>query len=227
MCTHMCIYMCAYVYTQEHVCAYIQTCMRKARMYTCIYMNAHTNERMHSQIRHAYKQTHALTRCARTHACTRPHKHTTFYQICTPLLNQHYTTFTTTPHSDIQPHWSVLCFCHRAGVDWRILAERFGIAGETISRWEEMKHSLPMGKVLTAWAENPGATVRLLHRHLMSPQMRCTLLAKRISDYYEVDWRRWRRPLFGLISEYFWKSILTISSAIWSRPEAVSIDVPC
>ena len=64
---------------------------------------------------------------------------------------------------------------------------RVGIDADTIGNWEDMKLSLPMGKVLTMWAESPGATVRLLHRHLMSPQMRHTLLAKRISDYYMVD----------------------------------------
>lgn len=67
------------------------------------------------------------------------------------------------------------------------MASRFGIDADVIAGWEDLKLSLPMGKVLTTWAEGPGATVRLLHRHLMSPQMRYTFLAKRISDYYDVD----------------------------------------
>lgn len=73
------------------------------------------------------------------------------------------------------------------GADWRLMGERLGIPQETINQWKRWKLDQPMHYVLQAWSASPGATVRLLHRHLVSPQMRCTLLAKRISDFYHVD----------------------------------------
>ncbi|KAL8572553.1 hypothetical protein ACOMHN_040457 [Nucella lapillus] len=73
------------------------------------------------------------------------------------------------------------------GADWRMMAERVGIPDSLISTWQQMKIPQPMKNVLGVWAASPGATVRMLHRHLVSPQMRCVLLAKRISDHYEVD----------------------------------------
>ncbi|XP_076443020.1 uncharacterized protein LOC143281659 [Babylonia areolata] len=72
------------------------------------------------------------------------------------------------------------------GADWRLMAERVGVPGSLVSTWQQMKLSQPMKNVLGVWATSPGATVRMLHRHLVSPQMRCVMLAKRISDYYEV-----------------------------------------
>ena len=76
-------------------------------------------------------------------------------------------------------------FC--AGADWRMIGERIGIAAETLSQWKRWKLENPMFYVLQTWSQSPGATVRLLHRHLVSPQMRNTLLAKRLSDFYMVD----------------------------------------
>ncbi|XP_053399450.1 uncharacterized protein LOC128557027 [Mercenaria mercenaria] len=73
------------------------------------------------------------------------------------------------------------------GADWRLMGERLGIPQETINQWKRWKLEQPMHYVLQAWSASPGATVRLLHRHLVSPQMRSTLLAKRISDFYQVD----------------------------------------
>lgn len=68
-----------------------------------------------------------------------------------------------------------------------MLAERVGIPEELIKSWKQQHLSCPMGKVLTYWGQSDGATVRMLHRHLMSPQMRQALLAKRLSDFYDVD----------------------------------------
>ena len=74
-----------------------------------------------------------------------------------------------------------------AGADWRMFGERIGIPSETMYQWKRWKLDYPMFYVLQSWSQSPGATVRLLHRHLVSPQMRNTLLAKRLSDFYCVD----------------------------------------
>ncbi|XP_074655744.1 uncharacterized protein LOC141909215 isoform X3 [Tubulanus polymorphus] len=74
-----------------------------------------------------------------------------------------------------------------SGADWRMLAERVGIALETIKRWRKMRLDCPMAMVFSEWGESPAASVRILHRHLISPQMRCTIIAKRITDFYIVD----------------------------------------
>ena len=68
-----------------------------------------------------------------------------------------------------------------------MLAERVGIPADTAEYWRSLRLECPMGRVMAEWGESDSATVRMLHRHLVSPQMRCTLLAKRISDFYEVD----------------------------------------
>lgn len=73
------------------------------------------------------------------------------------------------------------------GADWRMFGERIGIPSETLSQWKRWKLDNTMFYVLQTWSQSPGASVRLLHRHLVSPQMRNTLLAKRISDFYLVD----------------------------------------
>ncbi len=73
------------------------------------------------------------------------------------------------------------------GADWRMFAERVGIDPGTIEYWRSLRLECSMGRVFAEWGESPSATVRLLHRHLMSPQIRNTLLGKRISDFYEVD----------------------------------------
>ncbi|XP_067681620.1 uncharacterized protein [Haliotis asinina] len=73
------------------------------------------------------------------------------------------------------------------GADWRMIAERVGVPAQLIAQWKTMKLPQPMKNVLYVWGESPGATVRMLHRHLVSPQMRSLVLAKRISDFYHVD----------------------------------------
>ncbi|KAK2146056.1 hypothetical protein LSH36_635g00021 [Paralvinella palmiformis] len=74
-----------------------------------------------------------------------------------------------------------------SGSDWRRFAERIGIDGATVSKWKSEKLKYPMENVLRTWAQSPEASVRMLHRHLISPQMRCTLVAKWVSDFYDVD----------------------------------------
>lgn len=73
------------------------------------------------------------------------------------------------------------------GADWRMFAERVGISKETVDQWKKWKLDLPMKYVLENWSHSPAATMRMLHRHLVSPQLKNTLLAKRISDFYKVD----------------------------------------
>jgi len=68
-----------------------------------------------------------------------------------------------------------------------MMGERMGIPQETINQWKRWKMDQPMLNVMQAWGQSSGATVRQLHRHLVSPQMKCILLAKRISDFYKVD----------------------------------------
>lgn len=74
-----------------------------------------------------------------------------------------------------------------SGADWRMFAERVGVEQETIEYWKSLRLEFPMGRVLAEWSESPAASVRMLHRHLMSPQLRCTILGKRVADFYEVD----------------------------------------
>lgn len=81
----------------------------------------------------------------------------------------------------------VICKILKPGSDWRMMGERLGIPAETINQWKRWKVDQPMYYVLQTWSQSTGATVRILHRHLVSPQMKCTLLAKRISDFYKVD----------------------------------------
>nr|XP_022330234.1 nuclear distribution protein nudE-like 1 [Crassostrea virginica]XP_022330235.1 nuclear distribution protein nudE-like 1 [Crassostrea virginica]XP_022330236.1 nuclear distribution protein nudE-like 1 [Crassostrea virginica]XP_022330238.1 nuclear distribution protein nudE-like 1 [Crassostrea virginica]XP_022330239.1 nuclear distribution protein nudE-like 1 [Crassostrea virginica] len=73
------------------------------------------------------------------------------------------------------------------GADWRMLGERVGIPLETIQQWRRWKVENPAEYVLQSWGQSAGATVRMLHRHLISPQMSCIILAKRISDFYLVE----------------------------------------
>lgn len=74
-----------------------------------------------------------------------------------------------------------------SGADWRLFAQRVGIPEEMVSQWHKMKVQQPMRNVLGVWAASNAATVRMLHRHLVSPQMRCVVLGRRISDAYQVD----------------------------------------
>ncbi|XP_076096956.1 uncharacterized protein LOC143067522 [Mytilus galloprovincialis] len=80
-----------------------------------------------------------------------------------------------------------LSLCKGNGADWRLFAERVGISTETVVQWKKWKLELPMKYVLETWSHSPAATMRMLHRHLVSPQLKNTLLAKRISDFYKVD----------------------------------------
>ena len=68
-----------------------------------------------------------------------------------------------------------------------MFAERVGIDEGRIDTWRSLKLAYPMGLVFDRWQREKDATVRMLHRHLMSPQLRCTLLGKRVADFYEVD----------------------------------------
>ena len=73
------------------------------------------------------------------------------------------------------------------GADWRLLGERVGIPPETIQQWKKWRVDNPTEYVFQTWSQSAGATMRMLHRHLVSPQLRCILLAKRVSDFYHVD----------------------------------------
>ncbi|OWF45674.1 uncharacterized protein LOC110456737 [Mizuhopecten yessoensis] len=73
------------------------------------------------------------------------------------------------------------------GADWRMMAERVGISMETIAEWQRFRLEYPMKHVFETWARSPAATMRMLHRHLVSPQMKAVILARRISDFYQVD----------------------------------------
>ena len=73
-----------------------------------------------------------------------------------------------------------------AGADWRMLASRVNIDQDTISYWSSLRLDCPMGRVFSEWSTDNSATIHILHRHLMSPQMRCTIVAKRIADFYDV-----------------------------------------
>jgi len=74
------------------------------------------------------------------------------------------------------------------GAHWITLAQRVGLPQATIDEWLSEKLLNPAGRVLDAWIDTcPTATVRLLHRHLMSPAMRCTIVSKRLSDFYDVS----------------------------------------
>jgi len=74
------------------------------------------------------------------------------------------------------------------GAHWVTLAQRVGLPQAAIDEWSAEKLLNPAGHVLDAWIEAcPSVTVRLLHRHLMSPAMRCTIVAKRLSDFYDVS----------------------------------------
>jgi len=73
-----------------------------------------------------------------------------------------------------------------SGADWRMLGLRAGVHQTLIDDWYAMALCNPAGRVLEAWSKLCPATVRLLHRHLMSPPMRCTVICRRISDFYDV-----------------------------------------
>lgn len=93
--------------------------------------------------------------------------------------------------SKIEPNLKVHIFYElnketRKGNDWRLLAERVGIEKTTIDTWQANKLENPMANVWLVWAQSPGATMRMIHRHLISPQMKNSLLARNVSDFYHV-----------------------------------------
>lgn len=71
--------------------------------------------------------------------------------------------------------------------DWRLIASRVGIPNSLVEQWQKMRAPHAMALVMKVWGDSVGATVRMLHRHLVSPQMRAVVLAKRIADFYDVD----------------------------------------
>ncbi|CAL1533207.1 unnamed protein product [Lymnaea stagnalis] len=73
------------------------------------------------------------------------------------------------------------------GNDWRLIAARVGLPDDLIEHWLRMKAPNAMALVMKVWGDSAGATVRMLHRHLVSPQMKEVMLAKMISDFYDVD----------------------------------------
>lgn len=75
----------------------------------------------------------------------------------------------------------------KKGNDWRLLAERVGIEAAIIDVWKAHKLDSPMMNVWSVWSKSSGATLRMLHRHLISPQMKNSLLARKVSDFYLVS----------------------------------------
>ncbi|RUS76107.1 hypothetical protein EGW08_016138 [Elysia chlorotica] len=71
--------------------------------------------------------------------------------------------------------------------DWRLIASRVGIPNSLVEQWQRMRAPHAMALVMKVWGDSVGATVRMLHRHLVSPQMRAVVLAKRLADFYDVD----------------------------------------
>lgn len=62
-----------------------------------------------------------------------------------------------------------------------------GIPEALVEQWLRMRAPNAMALVMKVWGDSVGATVRMLHRHLSSPQMKSVVLAKRIADFYDVD----------------------------------------
>ncbi|XP_013388527.1 uncharacterized protein LOC106157437 [Lingula anatina] len=71
--------------------------------------------------------------------------------------------------------------------DWRTLALRVGIPESIIEKWRYDQLDSPCSHVLAKWSESCAATVRMLHRHLLSPQLRSIILVRRIEDFYDVE----------------------------------------
>lgn len=74
----------------------------------------------------------------------------------------------------------------RSACDWRLLARRVGVTQATIDQWRRLRLASPMNRLLAVWGQSEAATVRMLHRHLSSPEMNAVLLARRIEDFYDV-----------------------------------------
>ena len=70
--------------------------------------------------------------------------------------------------------------------DWRLFAERVGISMPTIEGWYADQMSNPAEAVLSVWGRSQGATVKILHRHLLSPQLRYLVAARLLADAYDV-----------------------------------------
>ncbi|KAK0058464.1 nuclear distribution protein nudE-like 1 [Biomphalaria pfeifferi] len=73
------------------------------------------------------------------------------------------------------------------GNDWRLMAARVGLPEDLVQHWLAMRAPNAMALVMKVWGDSAGATVRMLHRHLSSPQMREVILAKMLSDFYDVE----------------------------------------
>ncbi|KAH9518369.1 hypothetical protein Btru_016547 [Bulinus truncatus] len=73
------------------------------------------------------------------------------------------------------------------GNDWRLIATRVGLPDDLIQHWLAMRAPNAMALVMKVWGDSAGATVRMLHRHLASPQMKEVILAKLLSDFYDVE----------------------------------------
>uniref|UniRef100_A0A2C9LA31 Death domain-containing protein n=1 Tax=Biomphalaria glabrata TaxID=6526 RepID=A0A2C9LA31_BIOGL len=71
--------------------------------------------------------------------------------------------------------------------DWRLMAARVGLPEDLVQHWLAMRAPNAMALVMKVWGDSAGATVRMLHRHLSSPQMREVILAKMLSDFYDVE----------------------------------------
>ncbi|XP_067944568.1 uncharacterized protein [Watersipora subatra] len=75
--------------------------------------------------------------------------------------------------------------CQRG--DWRHFAHLIGISTETIQFWRRLDMHNPMEQVINFWKDQSSANVRLLHRILMSQQLKAVHLAKLVSEFYYID----------------------------------------
>ena len=82
---------------------------------------------------------------------------------------------------------ALIIYCIHLGGDWRHFGHLIGISTETIQFWRRLQLRAPMDQVLSFWKAHHTSDVRLLHRLLMSPQVRAMNLAKLVSEFYHVD----------------------------------------
>jgi hypothetical protein len=68
-----------------------------------------------------------------------------------------------------------------------MLARKVGLSEEQIEDWRKRRLDAPLFEVFKVWEGSVAATVQILHRHLVSPALRCSIPAKRIRDFYDVD----------------------------------------
>lgn len=62
-----------------------------------------------------------------------------------------------------------------------------GVNSETIQFWRRLNLDNPMEQVLNFWKDTQSAEVTLLHRILLTPQVKAYRLAKLVSEFYDVD----------------------------------------